>query len=65
MDHSEIEGETQIGTFGDIDPLKATPGKAAVEKKAKPAKVSQRSYQRVLSCRFGRCADDLRRFALF
>ncbi|MCG3110772.1 MAG: anti-sigma factor [Candidatus Manganitrophus sp. SB1] len=48
MDHSEIEGETQIGTFGDIDPLKATPGKATVEKKAKPAKTSRRSYQSVL-----------------
>jgi hypothetical protein len=48
MDHSEIEGETQIGTFGDIDPLKTTPGKTPVEKKAKPAKAGQRSYQPVL-----------------
>jgi hypothetical protein len=48
MDHSEIEGETQIGTFGDIDPLKTTPGKVTVEKKAKPAKSGQRSYQPVL-----------------
>ncbi|NKE72086.1 anti-sigma factor domain-containing protein [Candidatus Manganitrophus noduliformans] len=48
MDHSEIEGETQIGTFGDIDPLKAAPGKATVEKKAKPTKTSRRSYQPVL-----------------
>lgn len=48
MDHSEIEGETQIGAFGDIDPLKTSPGKTAVEKKSKPAKAGQRSYQPVL-----------------
>lgn len=48
MDHSEIEGETQIGTFGEVDPLKTTPGKVTVEKKAKPAKTSPRSYQPVL-----------------
>ncbi|TAJ98565.1 MAG: hypothetical protein EPO39_17860 [Candidatus Manganitrophaceae bacterium] len=48
MDHSEIEGETQIGTFGEIDPQKTTPGKVAVEKKAKPAKSGQRSYQPLL-----------------
>lgn len=48
MDHSEIEGETQIGAFGEIDPLKTAPGKATVEKKAKPAKTSRRSYQPVL-----------------
>lgn len=44
MDHSEIEGETQIGTFGEVDPLKTTPGKV-VEKKAKPAKAGPRSYK--------------------
>lgn len=44
MDHSEIEGETQIGTFGEVDPLKTTPGKV-VEKKAKPAKSGPRSYK--------------------
>jgi len=48
MDHSEIEGETQIGTFRELDPLKATPGKVTVEKKTKPAKASPRSYQPVL-----------------
>lgn len=47
MDHSEVEGETQIGTFGEVDPLKTTPGKVVGQQKTKPAK-SGRSYQPLL-----------------
>lgn len=47
MDHSEVEGETQIGTFGETDPLKTTPGKIVGQQKTKPAK-SGRSYRPLL-----------------
>ncbi len=43
MDHSEIEGETQIGTLGELESQKTTPGKVTVEQKIKPAKSGQRS----------------------
>ena len=48
MDHSEIEGETQIGSFGDVYPQKATPEKVVVEKKVKAAKPGRRTYQPLL-----------------